>query len=273
MKERIQKVLAAAGVASRRTIEQMVEEGRVAINGTIRRTLPILIDPDRDKVDVDGERLQLSVKHDEPRIYLLLHKPKDVYCTNTAQGEQTRAIDLLPPNLPGRVYPVGRLDADSKGLLLMTNDGELTNRLTHPRFGIAKTYRAVIDGYITGEALESLQQGIWLGDPKSGQGFKTGRSRIKVVNRTRQKSVLEITIKEGRNRQIRRMLAKIGHKVRELTRVQMGPLSIKGLPLGHVRKLTPAEVKALHKATEPVEQPKAVAEKRLKKPAPKAKKN
>jgi 23S rRNA pseudouridine2605 synthase len=179
------------------------------------------------------------------RLYLLMNKPKGVYSTNVAQGAQVRAIDLLPPNLPGRVYPVGRLDAESKGLLLLTNDGELTNRLTHPRYGVAKTYRAVVDGFVRPEITEELQKGVWLADTRSGQGFKTGRSRIKIVKRSRDKSILEITIREGRNRQVRRMLAQLGHKVRDLTRIRMGPLTLDGLPTGHVRPLTSREVREL----------------------------
>lgn len=250
MKERIQKVLGNAGVASRRNIEAMVLEGRVAVNGKIVRQLPILIDPNSDTVEVDGERLKLKKKEVGDRVYLLLNKPRGVYSTNVAQGEQTRAIDLLPPDLSARVYPVGRLDAESRGLLLLTNDGELTNRLTHPKFGVPKIYRAVIDGYIGSEAIQALQKGVWLADPKSGKGFKTGRSIIRVVKRGHAKSVLEITIREGCNRQVRRMLARIGHKVRELTRVQLGPLTLQGLPPGAFRPLSPREVKQLYKLGE-----------------------
>src|SRR5215213_4384172 len=248
MKARIQKVLANAGVASRRNVEEMIRQGRVAVNGKVRTELPILIEPGRDKITVDDEPVKLGPATDRdtgsgPRLYILLNKPKGVYSTNVAQGVQTRAIDLLPPNLPGRVYPVGRLDAESKGLLLLTNDGELTNQLTHPRFGVAKTYRAVVDGYVDPAAIQRLEKGIWLADTRSGQGFKTGRSHIKIAKRTRERSVLEITIREGRNRQVRRMLASLGHKVRDLTRVKMGPLTLEGLPPGHSRALSSREVK------------------------------
>ena len=244
-------MLANAGVASRRKVEEMIQQGRVAVNGRVRTELPILIVPGRDKVTVDDEPVKLessspgSRDAGGPRLYILLNKPKGVYSTNVSQGVQTRAIDLLPPNLPGRVYPVGRLDAESKGLLLLTNDGELTNQLTHPRFGVAKTYRAVVDGYVDPASVQNLAKGIWLADRRSGQGFKTGRSHIKVAKRSRERSVLEITIREGRNRQVRRMLASLGHKVRDLTRVKMGPLTLEGLPLGHSRALTGREIKAL----------------------------
>ena len=245
MKERLQKILANAGVASRRAVEEMIQQGRVAVNGRVMTELPILIDPQRDKVTVDDEPIKLRGKEAERRVYLLMNKPKGVYSTNVAQGEQTRAIDLLPPDFRERVYPVGRLDAESRGLLLLTNDGELTNQLTHPRYGVPKTYKAIVDGFISPRVVDELSAGVWLADPKSGKGFKTGRSRIKIIKKTRDKSVLEITIREGRNRMVRRMLAKAGHKVRDLTRVRMGPLTLHGLDPGDVRMLTPREVREL----------------------------
>ena len=246
MKERIQKILANAGVASRRNVEEMIRTGRVAVNGQVVTELPILIDPAVDRVSVDDEPLKLRPSpKSEKRLYFLLNKPKGVYSTNVAQGEQKRAVDLLPPDLPGRVYPVGRLDADSKGLLLMTNDGELTNQLTHPRYGVAKTYRAVVEGYLKPESAQMLEKGVWLADPKTGRGFKTGRCHIKIVKRSRDMTIMDITIREGRNRQVRRMLAKLGNKVRDLTRVKMGPLSLDRLRPGEFRHLTPKEVNDL----------------------------
>jgi 23S rRNA pseudouridine2605 synthase len=244
VKERIQKVLASAGVASRRHIEEMVLEGRIAVNGRKVTDLPVMVDPESDRITVDGDPVRLERKSKEQLVYLVMNKPKGVYSTNVAQGEQVRAIDLLPPKFPFRVYPVGRLDSESKGLLLLTNDGELTNRLTHPRYGVAKTYRAVVDGFVTAEVIDGLSKGMWLSDPKKG-GFKTGRSRIRVLKRSRDKSIVEITIREGRNRQVRRMLAKMGHKVRELTRVKMGPLTLHNLEPGQVRPLTARELREL----------------------------
>jgi 23S rRNA pseudouridine2605 synthase len=249
MKERIQKLLAAAGVASRRRIEEMVRDGRVAVNGKVVLELPVLVDPQKDRVSVDDEEVKFGGREAGPRVYLVMNKPKGVLSTNVAQGDQVRAIDLLPPQFKARVYPVGRLDAESKGLLLLTNDGELTNQLTHPRYGVAKTYRAVVDGRVSPEAIAQLQQGIWLADPRKG-GFRTGRSQIRVDKRFREKSVIEITIREGRNRQVRRMLAKIGHKVRELTRVKMGPLTLHGLGPGQIRELTARELRELKKLPE-----------------------
>lgn len=247
VKERIQKILANAGVASRRNVEEMVLQGRIAVNGRVVTGLPVLIDPEKDKIEVDGDPLRIKLREAGKRIYILMNKPRGVYSTNVAQGEQTRAIDLLPPDLPGRVYPVGRLDAESRGLLLLTNDGDLTNRLTHPRYGVAKTYRAVVDGFVKAEDLQPLEKGVWLADPKSGKGFKTGRSHFRIVSRARNKSVLEITLREGRNRQVRRMLANVGHKVRELVRVKFGPLTLRGLEPGQSRSLTPREVKELRR--------------------------
>jgi 23S rRNA pseudouridine2605 synthase len=246
VKERIQKLLAGAGVASRRNVEQMVLDGRIAVNGRTVRELPVLVDPESDQVEVDGERVRLRDRVAGKRYYVVMNKPKGVYSTNVAQGEQVRAIDLLGHTFPARLYPVGRLDADSKGLLLLTNDGDLTNRLTHPRYGVAKTYRAIVDGYVDPKELERLEKGIWLAD-KAGKGFKTGRSHIRVVKRMRERSILEITIREGRNRQVRRMLAGVGHKVKDLTRIKMGPLTIEGLPPGKFRELSPREVKELQR--------------------------
>jgi 23S rRNA pseudouridine2605 synthase len=244
MKQRIQKVLGNVGVASRRNIEQMVLDGRIRVNGKIVRQLPILVDPSQDRVEVDGESVRLKSQQTSRRLYFLLNKPKGVYSTNVAQGEQMRATDLLPPDLPGRVYPVGRLDAESRGLLLLTNDGDLTNRLTHPRYGIPKTYRAVVDGRVGGEDVQALEQNVWLAD-KPGQASRTGRSHLRVVSRTRDRSVLEIVIREGRNRQVRRVLADLGHKVRDLMRVKMGPLTLQGLAPGQFRPLTGREIREL----------------------------
>ena len=261
MKERIQKLLANAGVASRRTVEEMVRQGRISVNGKVQRSLPILIDPARDAVLADDEPVKFKVdKAGRPgdRVYVLMNKPKGVYSTNVAQGAQVRAIDLLPPGMRTRVYPVGRLDAESRGLLLLTNDGELTNELTHPRYGVSKTYRAIVEGMVEPAALEELQGGIWLADDQ-GRGFKTGRTRLRVVRRGRDKSILEITLREGRNRQVRRMLAKVGHKVRDLMRVQMGPLTLDGLKPGQSRPLTPREIRSLQKLSRPTAAVEVVA--------------
>lgn len=257
MRERLHKVLANVGIASRRDVEQMVLDGRVEVNGKVVTKLPVMIDPSEDHVLVDGEVIKLAsargMANELDRVYWLMHKPAGVYSTNegqlTRQGPQTRAIDLLPPHVRQRVYPVGRLDAESRGLLILTNDGELTQKLTHPKFGVAKTYRARVEGRLEGEAIEQLRQGVWLAN-EDGKAFKVGAVRIRVDKRMMDKTILEITLGEGRNRQVRRMLAKAGHKVRDLTRIKMGPLSLGKLKPGQCRELTPKEVKQLYAAVE-----------------------
>jgi 23S rRNA pseudouridine2605 synthase len=251
MKQRIQKILANAGVASRRNVEQMIRQGRISVNGRLVATLPILIDPQADRVEVDGQSVKLKGADFAPRIYFLLNKPPGVYSTNVAQGEQVRAIDLLPPNLPGRVYPVGRLDAASKGVLLLTNDGELTNQLTHPRYGVSKTYRAIVEGYVDARQLRVLEKGVWLPESHSGKGFKSGRSQIKIVRRTGTMTILEIALREGRDAAVRRMLARSGHRVRDLTRIRFGPLTLEGLAPGQFRPLLPREIRKLESLCRP----------------------
>jgi 23S rRNA pseudouridine2605 synthase len=246
VKQRIQKLLAGAGVASRRAIEQMVVEGRVAVNGQVVRELPVLVDPDTDAIRVDGQQVRLGGASTARRLYFLLNKPKGVYCTNVAQGEQLRAIDLLPPHLP-RLYPVGRLESESRGLLLLTNDGELTHKLTHPRYGVAKTYRAIIDGHIDDRTLAELERGVFLADRETGSAARAAASHLRIVDRGRHRSTIEITIREERNRQVRRMLAKVGHKVRDLSRVRMGPLTLEGLAPGQFRPLMPGEINGLRR--------------------------
>lgn len=227
-------------------------QGRVAVNGKVMTRLPILVDPEVDRITVDDEPIRLK----KPgvgkgrgelgdRHYILLNKPKGVYTTNVAQGEQMLAIDLLGPEFPARVYPVGRLDAESTGLLLLTNDGALTNKLTHARYGVAKTYLAVVEGQVTDADIAELEKGVWLADKAGGRGYKARASRIKISRRLREKTLLEITLREGHNRQVQRMLAKVGHKVRELSRIRMGPLTLEGLRPGKFRSLTGQEVRAL----------------------------
>jgi 23S rRNA pseudouridine2605 synthase len=249
VKERIQKVLANYGVDSRRNIEQMILQGRISVNGRVVARLPVMIDPETDRVTVDGESVRLAKtrKGAAPvqKLYFLLNKPKGVYSTNVAQGEQRLAKDLLPPDIPGRVYPVGQLDADSKGLLLLTNDGELTNLLTHPRYEVPRTYRVVVDGKVSPAAIKALTEGVWLAD-REGKGFKSAKSKVKTIHTTSRESVLEITIGQGRDRQVQRVLAKMGHKVRELMRVKLGHLTLHGVGSGSFRPLTAREVKQLY---------------------------
>jgi len=233
MAERLQKILASAGLGSRRECEELILQGRVRVNRKRVDQLPVLVDPGTDTIQVDGRAIRL-----ERKVYYLLNKPKGVLCTQRDPAGRRRAVDLLA-DVPERVYPVGRLDADSQGMVLLTNDGELAAGLTHPRYGVPKTYRARVKGRMSGEVLEKLRQGIWLSEGK------TQPARVSLTYRSRDHSVLDITLREGRNRQVRRMLAKLGHPVRELTRIRIGRLNLRGLGVGRYRPLRPAEVKEL----------------------------
>ncbi len=232
---RLHKFLSEAGVASRRHAEEMIEAGRVLINDRIVNELPAFVDPARDRVVVDGSRVRLSAPE-----YFLVHKPKGVVCTNRDPSGRPRAIDLLPP-LKARLFVVGRLDADSTGLLLMTNDGALAEQITHPRLGIPKVYRVEVRGHVPDDIVARLKKGVHLAEGKATA------SEVEITHRSRQSSVLMITLREGRNRQVRRMLARLGHRVKTLKRVQIGPLSLKKLPVGACRRLTAGELAALRK--------------------------
>ncbi len=240
-RERIQKVLAAAGYGSRRACEDLVREGRVQLNGTVVDALPVLVDPQVDRLHVDHRPCR-SAK----RVYFLLHKPKGVVCTNRDPAGRVRAADLLR-GVREQVYPVGRLDMNSTGLLLMTNDGALAERLTHPRYGIEKTYAATVAGRVGTEELQRLRQGIYLSEGK------TKPAGITVVHRGRDQTQLEIKLREGRNRQIRRMLARLGHRVLNLKRTHIGRLSVRGLGPGNFRPLHSTEIRMLHKVSNAAE--------------------
>jgi len=233
---RLQKFLSDAGVASRRKAEELILAGRVLVNQQIVDTLPAFVDPRADRVIVDGTPVRLR-----PPLYFLVHKPKGVVCTNRDPAGRPRAIDLLPP-LAQRLFPVGRLDEESSGLLLMTNDGELAQQIAHPRYGVPKTYRVEVKGRVPPDLQAQLMRGVYLAEGKARA------AGVEVVHRSNDRSVLKITLREGRNRQIRRMLARLGHPVLALKRVAIGPLSLKNLPVGAARELTPVELKALRGA-------------------------
>jgi len=234
-KVRLQKFLAEAGVASRRACEDLILAGSVTVNGQVVDSLPAFVDPEKDDVRVEGRRVR-----PEKKVYYLLNKPKGVVCTNRDPAGRKRAIDLLA-GVKERVFPVGRLDEDSDGLLLMTNDGELAQRLTHPRYGVEKTYRVEVKGQIAPEHLEKMRGGVWLSEGK------TQPAKVRVLHKSRELTVIEVGIKEGRNRQVRRMLARLGYKVKRLTRVRIGRISIRGLGRGRFRALTDEEVRYLKK--------------------------
>ena len=245
---RLQKVLAEAGVGSRRRCEELIEEGEVTVNGHTVATLPAWVDPVRDHIAVSGRRINIPKDH----VYVMLFKPRGVVCTNEDPEGRTRAIDLVDHPSRARLFPVGRLDADSSGLLLLTNDGDLTNRLTHPRYGVHKVYEVTVAGALDDEAVKKLESGLFLSDRYSTKGRRVGRkssqSRLKLLKTARDRTRLLMELREGRNRQVRRMLLYVGHKVKKLRRIQMGPLKLKGLRPGQWRELFPAELAALNKA-------------------------
>lgn len=238
MEVRLQKLLSMAGTASRRAAESLILEGRVEVNGEIVRTLGARADPDRDAIRVDGRRLRFDTR---PR-YIVLHKPRGYVTTrNDPQGRRT-VMDLLH-GVRESVYPVGRLDYDSEGLLLLTSDGDLAARLTHPRHGIERVYEAVVAGTPDARALDALRRGVVIeGRPTSPAEVRAGEP----IHRGRQPTtLLTLTLREGRNRQVRKMCAAVGHPVRRLTRVRLGPIRLADLPPGRWRDLTPREIAAL----------------------------
>lgn len=227
-------MLSRAGFGSRRACELLIADGRVSVNGAVA-VLGRRVDPEADRVEVDG--IATSVR--TGLVYYLLNKPRGVVTTaHDPQGRRT-VLDLVP--LEPRVFPVGRLDADSEGLLVITNDGDLTHRLTHPSFGVEKEYLAEVVGTPSPQAIRLLRDGVVLDDGK------TASARVSAVAST----ALRITIHEGRNRQIRRMCAAVGHPVVRLVRTRVGPLAERGLKPGEWRPLTQAEVRALAVAAEP----------------------
>ena len=269
--ERLQKVLADAGIASRRDCEQLVFEGRVRVNGRSVRELPCWVRAAGDLIEVDGEIVgmptSLARRERSPRtrLYLMLHKPKGVITTAHDPEGRANVVGMVARAVPPgeRVYPVGRLDADSTGLVLLTNDGELTARLTHPRHGVLKTYQVTVAGTATPEQIERLRKGMFLATPeaiartKAGGGgagarratFEAVRILERRIDRSRGGStLLSVTLREGQNREIRRLLARVGLKVRRLERVAVGELKLGSLPYGMFRALRPQEVEALRAA-------------------------
>ena len=231
---RIAKYLAQAGVASRRAAEQIVRDGRVTVNGHQ------LEDPARDVDQSDSIMLDgLSLKPEPGLVVYALHKPEGVVSTASDPQRRPTVVSLI--SSPLRLFPVGRLDLDTAGLILLTNDGELAHRLTHPRYGVGKTYRALVGGRpVSDRAVRALRRGVTLED---------GPTAPAEVRRLGPHS-LQITVHEGRKRQVRRMCEQVGHPVRQLTRTAFGPLGLDELPPGHHRRLTAEEVRELRRAAE-----------------------
>ncbi|MCC7126888.1 MAG: rRNA pseudouridine synthase [Acidobacteria bacterium] len=235
---RLQKILSTAGVASRRASEQLIAEGRVMVNGETVRGLGSKADPARDDIRVDGRRIRTDIRHR----YILLYKPRGYVTTRHDPEGRPTVIDLLGRDV-GYVYPVGRLDYDSEGLLLLTSDGALAEHLTHPRHEVAKLYEVIVMGAPEQEAIDKLRRGIYL------DGHRTAPAEVYVhgtVKGARPTTRLTITLREGRNRQVRNMCQAVGLPVRDLRRIQIGAIGIGRLRPGEWRELTPREVASLH---------------------------
>jgi 23S rRNA pseudouridine2605 synthase len=265
---RLQKAMADAGIGARRDCEDLITTGRVRVNGRVVTSLPCFVEPSRDVVELDGEVIDLPESTTaqteaaaRPRTftYVLVNKPKGVITTTRDPEGRRSVLDLLPPALrhEERLFPVGRLDADTTGLLLITNDGDLAHQLTHPRFGMAKEYRVLCAGLATEEQLGKLRAGMYLVNPESDGTKSTRRASMesvrilkRFVDRARgDRTLLTVTLREGQNREIRRMLARVGLKVRELERVAIGPLRAGDLKPGQSKLLGKKDLERLRAAT------------------------
>ena len=226
---RLNRWLAERGVGSRRGCDTLIQECAVEVNGSIVQEPGYRVQ-DGDKVSVEGRPIK-----EVRRLYYLFHKPKGVLCTDDPRESRLRVSDLVEPHVAGRVYTVGRLDEDSEGLLLLTNDGDFSNLIAHPRYEIPKTYVVQLGRAITHEEVRDLRKGVWLSDGK------VVPETVKLIRRSSSSSSVEVRLREGRNREIRRMFAKIGYGVKTLKRVRIGSLGLKGLKRGAIRPLTRTE--------------------------------
>jgi len=239
MEERLHKVLAAAGVASRREAERLIAAGRVSVDGRAVTEMGVKVDPAQHAIAVDGRPISAPPR----KVYVLLNKPKG-FTTTRADPHAAHTVMELVDEVSAPVHPVGRLDKDTEGALILTNDGEFTQLLTHPRHGVPKIYQAHVEGIPGDKVLQRLRTGVRLAD---GMAAAAG---VRVLDARDERAVLEIALREGRNRQVRRMLEAVGHPVRSLRRVAIGPVSIRKLPLGCWRPLSQKEIHALRRAAE-----------------------
>lgn len=230
---RLQKVLAQAGVASRRASEELIAQGRVEVNGQVVTQMGLRVNPERDRIRVDGSRIPAPRRH----IYVVLNKPRGVVSTmDDPQGRETLA-SFVPTR--ERLFHVGRLDTDTEGLIILTNDGEFTHRMTHPSFEVPKTYLAECEGLVDNKTLRALAKGIALDDGPARA------DKVKLITRTESRSLVSLTLHEGRNRIVRRMMDAVAHPVRRLSRTAIGPVRLGQLPVGTTRDLTGEELGAL----------------------------
>lgn len=244
MEERIQKLIARAGIASRRAAEELITTKQVTVNGRVAN-LGDKADPEVDDIRVQGRKLAFN---ERPR-YIMMYKKRGVVSSNESQGDRDTVVEVV--RAKERLYPVGRLDIDSDGLILLTNDGELANRLTHPRYGVEKTYKVLVTGKPNRETLEAWRNGIVL------EGERTLPAQVRVLSGTdSEHTTLQIIMHEGKKRQIRRVAEALGHPVIRLTRTAIGPISLGHLKPGQFRDLSPAEIKILKDLTQPKRTPK-----------------
>lgn len=230
---RLQKFLAEAGVASRRAAERMIVAGQIRVDGVVVRELGTKVDSDRQEIAVDGQPVRMRRK-----VYVALHKPKGFLCTSKDPEARRVVHDLLPREW-GILHNVGRLDRDSEGLLFLTNDGEFSLQLTHPRYGVRKRYRAVVVGRVTESQLKNITEGI------QDEGELLKAESAKLVSANNSHSVVELELAEGKNREVRRLFEALGHEVEQLIRTQIGPIRLGELPVGKWRMLSAAEIKSL----------------------------
>jgi pseudouridine synthase len=243
--ERLQKLIARAGIASRRAAEELITEGRVFVNGRAVKELGAKANPQTDRIVVDGKPIVFS---DKASTVVLLHKPRGYVTTKSDPEKRAVVFDLLPKKLQ-HLHPVGRLDYDTAGVLILTDDGDLTHLLTHPSHGIEKVYHARARGEIKTEELKKLESGVWIteGEGSAQRKVKTLRCRAKLRAQTESNALVEIALREGRNRQVRRMLEAIGHPVSALRRISFAGVELEGLPSGAHRVLLDGEVHELRK--------------------------
>jgi 23S rRNA pseudouridine2605 synthase len=241
--ERIQKVLAQAGVASRRECEALIGEGRVRVNGVIIDALPAWVNPRVDTIEVDGRPLRRA----DPLVYIMLNKPKGIVCTNADPQGRRRAIDLVQHPLQTRLFPVGRLDIDASGLVLLTNDGPFANRLTHPRYEVGKTFELTVGGRLDDGAVARIEAELFPAKRSMTQDPEK-RSRLSVLTREAARTTLRMEIRDGKNTEIRQTMLRAGHPLKRLRQIAIGPLQLRGVAIGAWRELTAAEFAALHRA-------------------------
>ncbi|MCP5022579.1 MAG: rRNA pseudouridine synthase [bacterium] len=233
---RLNKFLADNGIASRRACDELIAEGKVMVDGISVTQMGARVRPMEQTVEIDGVILR---PEGNVRNYYLLNKPTGVVCTNEKREMRPKAVDMITDPGKGRIYTVGRLDEDSTGLILLTNDGEFAQRIAHPRHGVTKTYSVRVQGKISEEAVQKVRHGVHLSEGR------TAGARVVIMRRTVTASILEVTLREGKNREVRRTFARVGHKVVSLKRTRIGPLTDRGIKTGKWRALSRAEVEGL----------------------------